>query len=486
VLASGGVKNPMIHENSPHTKVVWSFSSRVLDEALAQRIANEKVTALRLAFHGDSDEKIPKFIQQFKNAHDPKLGEQASVMVDLSEGARVQLVDLNEPTEIQFGELITMSPTGAGTPARFSVQVRYWDGLFRDGAMVYMGYGQVVMKVKKLGKDQVTLEVLQGGTVFPNMDVHIPETRLRRSLDRLDDKFLQKVCDLKVEYLVLPGITESEDIAKFSERISKMTEDAPWLILRIDSLDVYRRLDDLLPLVDGILISRREMALTTNPATIPMITKEINQKADEHAKIVLTASEMLGSMRRGPTPTRAEVSDIANAINDGSDALVLSEEVAHGPYGLQALAVMNRIIEDTEKQGAEAFNWIKLEPSINNEMDAISYNAYLTAERVHAKAIVCITKAGNTALRLASYRAPVPIVAVTFDERVARKLSLTRGVRSLVLKTDPKIDQVLPLVNKHLVQESWLKPGDKIVFVSITLSSVSAKGSNLFTVQRLK
>ena len=476
----------MIQENSPHTKVVWSFSSRVLDETLARRIANENVTALRLAFHSDGEERISKFIEQFKAAHNPKSGEQASIMVDLSEGARVQLTNLSEPTEIQFGELITMSPMGSKKPARFTVQVRYWDGLFRDGAMVYMGYGQVVMKVKQLDKDQVTLEVVQGGTVFPNMEIHIPETRVRRSLDSIDDKFLKKICDLNVEYLVLPGITESSDIVKFSDRIAKMTQDVPWLILRVDSLDVYRRLDELLPHVDGILISRREMALTTNPATIPMITKEINQKADEHAKLVLTASEMLGSMRRSPTPTRAEVSDIANAINDGSDALVLSEEVAHGPFGLQALAVMNRIIEDTERRGAEAFNWIKLEPSIQSEMDAIAYNAYLTAERVQAKAIVCITKAGNTALRLASYRAPLPIVAVTFDERVARKLSLTRGVRPLVLKMDPKIDQVLPLVNKQLVQESWLKPGDKIVFVSITLSSVSAKGSNLFTVQRLK
>ncbi len=476
----------MIQENTPHTKVVWSFSSRVLDESLARRIANEKVTALRLAFHGDGDERIPKFLQQFKNAHDPKSGEQASIMIDLSEGARVQLANLTDPTEIQFGELITMAPTGSKTAVRFSVQVKYWDGLFRDGAMVYMGYGQVVLKVKELSKDQVTLEVLQGGTIFPNMEIHIPETRLKRSLESIDDKFLQKICDLNVEYLVLPGITEANDIVKFSERIGKMTEDVPWLILRIDSMEVYRRLDELLPHVDGILISRREMALTTNPATIPMITKEINQMADDHAKIVLTASEMLGSMRRSATPTRAEVSDIANAINDGSDALVLSEEVAHGPFGAQAIAVMNRIIEDTERHGGEALNWVKLEPSIQTEMDAIAYNAYLTAERVHAKAIVCITKTGNTALRLASYRAPVPIVAVTFDERVARKLSLTRGVRPLVLKVDPKIDQVLPMVNKQLVQESWLRPGDKIVFVSITLSSVSAKASNLFTVQRLK
>jgi len=476
----------MIKETAPKTKVVWSFSSRVLDEALARRIANERVSAVRLSFHGDPEDRIAKFIEQFKKAHDPKKGEQASVMVDLSDGARAQLTGLTEPTEIQFGELITMSPVGAKTESRFSVEVRYWDGLFRDGAMVYMGYGRVVMKVKKLTKDQVTLEVMQGGTLFPNMEIHIPETRVRRSLDSIDDKFLQKICDLHVEYLVLPGITESSEIEKFSERIAKMTSDAPWLILRIDSIEVYRRLDDLLPHVDGILISRREIALTTNPATIPMLTKEINQKADDYAKMVLTASEMLGSMRRGPTPTRAEVSDIANAIDDGSDALVLSEEVAHGPFAIQALAVMDRIIADTEKRGGSDLNWMKLEPSIQTEMDAIAYNAYLTAERVGAKAIVCITKAGNTALRLASYRAPVPVIAVTFDHRVARKLSLTRGVQPLVLNMDPNIDQVLPMVNEQLLRQSWLQAGDKIIFVSITLSSVSPRGSNLFTVQQLQ
>jgi len=476
----------VIEENAPHTKMVWSFSSQVLDEALARRIANEKVTALRLVFHGDAEDRIPKFIEQFRRARSPHAAEQASIMVDLSYGARAQLADLQEPTEVQFGEKLTMSPVSAKADTRFKVQVRYWDGLFREGAMVYMGYGHVVLKVKSLSKNQVELDVIQGGTVYPNMEIHIPETRAKRGLDSIEDKHLQKICDLHVEYLVLPGITDPQEVQTFQNRIEKMTKDPPWLILRIDSIDAYKRLDDLLPVVDGILISRRELALTTNPVTIPMLTKEINQKADDYAKIVLTASEMLGSMRRGPTPTRAEVSDIANAINDGSDALVLSEEVAHGPFAVQALEVMGRIIEDTEKRSAEELNWMKLTPSIETEMDAIAYNAYLTAERVRAKAIVCVTKEGNTALRLASYRAPVPVIAVTFSDRVARKLSLARGVQSLVLRMDPNIGEVLPIVNDQLVRQSWLKPGDKIVFVSITLSSVSARGSNLFTVQRLQ
>jgi pyruvate kinase len=476
----------VIFENAPHTKVVWSFSSRVLDEALAKRIADEKVSAIRLAFHGDAEDRIPKFIEQFRKAHVPEKGEQASIIVDLSDGARAQVTGLKDPTEIQFGDKVSMSPEGSKMDTRFKVSVRYWDGLFRQGAMVYMGYGHVVMKVKTLDKERVELEVIQGGTILPSMEIHIPETRVRRSLESIEDKHLQKICDLHVEYIVLPGITDGKEIETFRERLKKMTPDVPWLILRIDSTDVYRKLEQLLPLVEGVLISRRELALTVNPATIPMITKEINQIADDHAKIVLTASEMLGSMRRGATPTRAEVSDIANAIHDGSDALVLSEEVAHGPFAVQALGVMDRIILDTEKPSSRELNWMKLSPTIESEMDAVAYNAYRTAARVQAKAIVCVTREGNTALKLASFRAPVPIIAVTFNARVARKLSLARGVQPLVLEIDPNIGEVLPAVNDQLVGHSWLKPGDKIVFVSITLSSVSAKGSNLFTVQHLQ
>ena len=226
--------------------------------------------------------------------------------------------------------------------------------------------------------------------------------------------------------------------------------------------------------------------MTVNPAIIPMITKEINQIADDHAKIVLTASEMLGSMRRGATPTRAEVSDIANAIHDGSDALVLSEEVAHGPFAVQALGVIDRIILDTEKPTSSELNWMKLSPTIESIMDAVAYHAYRTAERVGAKAIVCVTRGGNTALKLASFRAPVPVIAVTFDKRVAKKLSLARGVQPLVLHVDPNFGEVLTEVNDQLIRQSWLKSGDKIIFVSITISSVSAKGSNLCTVHRLQ
>jgi pyruvate kinase len=216
-----------------------------------------------------------------------------------------------------------------------------------------------------------------------------------------------------------------------------------------------------------------------------MITKEIIQLCNDGAKVVVTASEMLASMRRNVTPTRAEVSDVANAVLDGTDAVVLSEEVANGKYGAQAVQVMQRIIDDIEERAHVRPNWTKHTPRVENEMDSIAYHAYRTAERVKAKAIVTITKAGNTALKLASYRAPVPVIAVTFSEYAQRRLSIVRGVDTLLLDIDPNIDEVLPLVNDQLVRSSWLKAGDPIVFVAITLSPVGRESSNLFTVQIL-
>ncbi|MCX6117530.1 MAG: pyruvate kinase [Proteobacteria bacterium] len=474
-------------ENSAHTKIVWSFSSQVLDSDLAKRIADEKVSAVRLVYHGDSEDRIPKFIDDYYKSHNTSLRNQAAIMVDLSEGARAQITGLTDVVDCQHGEKFKfIHKRDASNKNEIAVQVRYWDGLFREGAQVYIGYGLVVLKVLEIGKDFVSLEVVQGGQIFPDSEIHIPETRAKRTLASFDKNLLQKLVDRRVSYFVLPGITDPNEIKAFRDHLLTLSKDPPWLILRVDSKKVYENLDSLIETVEGLLISRRELALTTSPATIPMVTKEIIQKSNNYAKFVVTASEMLGSMRRGPTPTRAEVSDIANAIHDGSDALMLSEEVTHGRFGVRALGVMHNVIEDTEKQHISELNWMKLSPDIETEMDAVAFNAYKTAERVRAKAIVCMTKSGNTALRLSSYQPPVPIIAVTFQKDVANRLNIVRGVQAVVLDSDPEIGQVLPHVNDKLIKDSWLKPGDKIVFISVTLSPVSMKGSNLFTVQQLQ
>ena len=484
-------------KDARRTKIVWSFESRVLDEARAEQVLNEDVDALRLVLNRATAEQMPRFIDHLRSSFEKSkttsgIGEKTKtvppIMIDLQEGARASIVGLTEPKEIAFGQSVLIGEVGSG--ATFEIQSRQWDGLFKENSLIYIGYGNAVLRVRSLAGRKIEAETVQGGTVYPDTDMHIPSTRKTPRLSDYKSAELDVLLAKGFDFLVLPGVESKEDIRdfrKFTVAKSKSfgIESAPWMILRVDSAAIYEKLDELLEVVDGVLISRKDLALSMNPAQIPMVTKEIIQRCNDHAKIVLTASEMLGSMRRNVTPTRAEVSDIANAVIDGTDAVILSEEVAHGKYAAQALQVMRRTIADIESKTGEEPNWMKLAPTVATEMDAVSFTAYRTARRVQAKAIVCITKAGNTALKLASFRAPVPIIAVTFSPDVLRKLAVVRGVDGLVLGVDPKIDDVLPVVNDRLLRDSWLKAGDRIIFISVTISSLGREASNLFTVQQL-
>ncbi|MCX6126659.1 MAG: hypothetical protein NTV34_18150 [Proteobacteria bacterium] len=207
----------MILKKSDHTKIVWSFSSQVLDDDLAKRIANEHVSAVRLVFHGDAEDRIPKFIDDFHKAYTGESGPQAAVMVDLSEGARAQITGIFEASDVQHGDKLTFTHNKVLGPEKleFAVQARKWDGLFRQGAMVYIGYGLVVLKALEVKSSSVTLEVVQGGQIFPDSEIHIPETRVKRTLASFDKGLLQKLVDRKVEYLVLPGILDANEIKSF-------------------------------------------------------------------------------------------------------------------------------------------------------------------------------------------------------------------------------------------------------------------------------
>lgn len=471
----------MIEQNTRQTKVIKSFEGRALTAGEAQKVVAEEVDVIRLIHQADTAPLV-EFVQTVSKARGNAA--EPSIILDLSSWVQANVHNLKEPKELPFGTRVTMSATGG--KGDLQLHCERFDRLFVKDARAFLGSGMVTLKVLDARSELVELEVTQGGTVFPEAEVFCPETRKNPDRKWASPGDLEKLIPLGVDYLIVPGSWSAAKISEFKAELSKRhADDAPWLLCKIDSEHAYERLEELLPIVEGVLISRRELALSTNPATVPMITKEIIQVCNDQAKIVATASEMLGSMRRNVTPTRAEVSDIANATLDGTDAVVLSEEVSNGKYGAQAVAVTHRIIRDIETQYKIRQNWVKVAPRVETEMDAVAYHAYRTAERLKAKAIVCVTMAGNTALKLSSYRAPIPIIAVTFRPQVVRRLALVRGVEALLLDIEPKLDEVLPLVSDKLVRGSFLRAGDPIIFVSITLSPIGKELSNLFSVQRL-
>jgi len=469
-----------MERKSCRTKIICSLEKSTFNADLIQN-AKGSIDGLRLVWSAETSAEVEKFLQQIT---DPKAKKPiVSTILDVSSLSRVFIVKQKVGEEWVVGAKLTISATDK---TDVQLNTMHWATNAKVGDQVVFGYGTAIVKIATVDGSQVSGEIIQGGVIFNGMDVHAPSSKRAAFNEELGDEPVRIARKYNCDYVLVSNVDDAESLKKMRRKLEgDDAESMPWLVLRLDCDRVYSKYRDLLPYVDGVLISRMELALTIDPAMVPLLTKEIIQVCNDAAKIVFTASEILGSMRTNATPTRAEVSDIANAVSDGTDAVVLSEAVPHGPYALRAIDLISKIVMDVERNTDVALNWQKHEPSIENEMDAVAYTAYKTAQRTHASAIVCITESGNTALRLSSFRTPIPIIAVTFSEKTLSRLNLVRGVEGIVLDTAPKIDEVLPVVTEQLKRDSWLKTGDTIIFVSITLSSIGRENSNLFTVQRL-
>lgn len=464
------------------THVIWSFESSCLTDDLIKAIDPNKVDAIRIVSDRGEMEQVIKFCRRIKKEV-PLAKENLPLLVDFFDHPRGIIMDLDGPRDLKFGDQVIVSTKANQGDLR--IHSEEWPSLFAQDHSVYMGNGMVVLKTKELKKDSVVLEVVQGGTIHPNADVQVPATSKPLKLESIPEEAWSAAADPDIDYLILPSIEDAADLEKITRRINAQAK-APWLLLKVSTLGTLKNIEELLPFVHGVVVSRVELAMRMDPALVPMVTKEIIQKCNDYAKIAIVASEMLSSMRNNVTPTRAEVSDIANAVFDGADAVVLSEELAYGRFAERGVSLAIKTIDDAESTASsEPLNWIKKNPDVTNELEALTFSAYRAAYRTQAKAIVCITKGGNTALHLASYGVKTPIIAVTMSQDVVRRLRLVRGVVGILLDEAPDIEQVLPIINGLLTRKTWLSDGDRYLFVSVTLSSLGKEASNLFTVQMI-
>lgn len=440
------------------------------------------IGALRISYQPEHIDNILEFIPLVHECRSPGK-EKLPIIIDVGSMPRGRIV-APATGNLNYGDEISLSLPGKGGDLEISTEE--WGRLFATDQQVFLGSGSPVLRTLKTGKDLSHHKVIHGGPITSGMAIYVPATRKIPSILDLSYIDIKPFIQLGIDYVLLPGVSSAREISVVRKKLSAVSSVCPWLIVRVDSQEICDKLGELISDADGVLISRHELSLTTEPSAIPMVCKEIIRICNENAKLVFIASDTLASMQQTPTPTRAEVSDIANAVIDGTDAVVISGDVGSGKYRKRALEICSKIITDVEEHAGVEVNWKKEALAIRNEFDAVAYHAYKTAERVRAKAIVCITKGGNTALRLASFRTQLPIIAVTFSEQVRRRLTLIRGVYALALNVNPNIDQVLPLVNDHLKQESWLTPGDRIVFVTVSLSPMAHDASNLFTIQKIE
>ena len=473
----------MLSKSKNSTNVAWSFSNDQLNADVIQHIIGSDSDAIRLV--GQRSQLI-ELVGKSKELRKglTNSGKNSPIILDsFFEPRGFIRLKHGASMELTFGQEIRVTPTNHG--GDIEVETSEWGRLFQNDAPCFLGAGVAAFVPHEVNQDNVLAKVSQAGVVHSGLEIHCPKTRLPPSFDDVQSLLSEVMCD-SVDCIVIPGFEDSEDISILKKELKDLGDSAPWLILRINTEKVYRNLKELLPLVRGVLISRIELAMCMDPARVPIVTKEIMQLCSDRARMVLISSDILSSMRFNATPTRAEVSDIANASMDGADCVLLSKELSMGRFASRGLSLAKKTIHDIETQTKlVSLNWEKQALEITHTLAAVTFAAYRTAHRNKAKAIVCLTKKGNTAFLLGSFRTQIPVIAVTMSERVLRRLSLIRGVYGLFIEEDLDIEHVLPRINDKIIRDTWLTAGDKIVFVSVSLSSLGEEASNLFTVQTL-
>ena len=315
--------------------------------------------------------------------------------------------------------------------------------------------------------------IKEGGLLTDRKGVNLPDSKI--SLSPFTDKDQDDLAfglDMGVDYVALSFVMVANDIMKVKTWLNQRGAAIP-IIAKIEKPEALQHIDSILDVADGIMVARGDLGVEVPPEEVPLIQKDLIRKANERGRLVITATQMLESMREHTRPTRAEATDVANAVIDGTDALMLSAETATGRYPLETVRMMRRIIQYTESEivlihkGLSSFS-LKLE---NDEKlsFAVADAAVRAAVDVGAKCIVAFTRSGFTALLVSKCRPSVPVISFTPDEGVLRQLSLywgVKGVKPFLMKPMINTDEMVIEVEKALINKKMAKTGDIIIILA--------------------
>ena len=407
------------------------------------------------------------------------------------------LQDLQGP-KIRTGK-VAYADTKLVAGARFTITTREVEGDERIvsttypplpsdcevGDTILLDDGLIALRVDHVTPEDVICTVVDGGVIKSNKGINLPGVKVSApALSAKDRHDVDWGLDNGVDYVALSFVRRAEDVLELRELINAKNSSAK-IIAKLEKPEAIDNLDEIIDLSDGVMVARGDLGVEMKPQDVPLLQKKIIQRANEREKIVITATQMLESMTTTQRPTRAEASDVANAVLDGTDALMLSGETAGGQFPLEALKMMSAIIETVESETDDG--WAgrrRVHGEVADVTGAICEAAAHAAAALKAKAIVCFTESGSTALRLAKFRPPVPILACTIHEHIARGLQLAWGVHPVLIQPREETDALIEGTDEMLIALGVARAGDIVV---VTLGApIAAMGStNLLKIHRI-
>ena len=448
------------------TKIVATIGPATENAPRMTALAKAGMNVIRLNFsHGSHEEHAKRIV--LARAIAKKLNIPIALLQDL-QGPRIRIGDFyKERVTLKTGSMFTLTTTPCvGDETRVYVNYVRLPREVKKGGVISLDGEKKKLKILSIGKNTIVCRVVVGGETKGRRGLNVPGAVLSlSSLTAKDKKALVFGIAHNVDFVALSFVRNPKDIRELRKIFVRTKKDIG-IIAKIETAEAVEHIDAIIGLADGIMIARGDLAIEVPAEDVPLIQKMIIQKCNTVGKPVITATQMLESMITSPVPTRAEVSDIANSILDGTDAVMLSEETTLGAYPVEAVTVMANVALRVEPMLAHThLLWFNknAKEGMTGTVDAVAAAVVETAEKVGAVAIIALTETGSTARMLARFHPKQPIVAMTPNERTFRKLALSSGCFAGLVKGFRDINEATSIIDVFVVHAKIARKGEKVV-----------------------
>jgi len=450
-----------------HSKIVCTIGPACRSPRLLERLLRAGMDVARLNFsHGTHDEHAHTIVHLRSTSRELK--KTIAILADL-QGPKIRTGALagGGPVLLLAGHKFVITTARVlGDSTRVSTIFRPLPREVHRGDRILLSDGLIELRVEKVRGGEVICEVVNGGALGEHKGINLPGVELRvPAVTKKDREDLAFALKQGADYVAVSFVRRPEDVLVAKSLIRRWGKDTP-VIAKLEKPEAIENLDGILRVADGVMVARGDLGVEMSPERVPVVQKTIIARAREFRRPVITATQMLESMTENPRPTRAEASDVANAIFDGSDAVMLSAETASGKYPVEAVSMMARIIEEAETSITEFPR-----PAPQEQLKVAETVAELVchaSRELHLKLIAVFTHSGFTARLVSRYRPLVPIIAFSPEAETRRRMALIWGVMPKDIEDTRKIDNLAAVSEKHLLKERLVRKGDVIGIVAGT------------------
>jgi len=449
---------PLLHR----TKIVATIGPASDSPEMIRKMLLAGMNVARLNFsHGNYDDHAAR-IQRLRAASE-ELDMPLMLLQDL-QGPKIRVGDLPDGMHLIEGETLTLVPIAdyTGQPHTVGIDYPYVAEEAEPGTQVLLDDGLLELRVEKIDGNAVQCTVVEGGLLKSHKGVNFPSLNLRLpSMTEKDMRDLDFGIEQGVDIISLSFVRKPEDIQTLKALLKEKGADIP-VLAKLEKPQAIANLEAIVDECNAIMVARGDLGVEMSPEKVPLIQKRIIQMCNQKGIPVITATQMLDSMIHNPRPTRAEASDVANAIMDGTDAVMLSGESAVGDYPVESVKMLARIAKEVEP----SIQVVNYPPTSSDDADAISEALHAIDDNVQLQCIVAFTETGYTARLASAERPTAPIVAYTPHTQVYRQLNLHWGVRPIFMEIMPEnLDDALNQIETDLLKRQYAAPGDKILLM---------------------